>query len=201
MTIKIAIIGTHGTLKSSLAFSLCSKLKEEDRNVELIQELVRGCPYEINGKDIRAQEWILDEYYRTEVARTSDIAGRSAADYLICDRSTLDIYVYTLNLCNKQGIKMPTWIKDKALSNMKSYDFLFKTEALRAGLKKDGTRNVNPRWQKEIATLFDKTLKKHRIRHHKLPYNSVKDIQKINKRHLTRLKTEQVEYMLAEIDP
>ncbi|MFH1637485.1 MAG: hypothetical protein ABIB71_03610 [Candidatus Woesearchaeota archaeon] len=46
---KIAIIGTHGTLKSTLAFYLCGELKEKGKNVELIQELVRKCPYEVTS--------------------------------------------------------------------------------------------------------------------------------------------------------
>ena len=40
-TLKLALIGTHGVGKTTLAYEICSLLKKADQNVELVTEVAR----------------------------------------------------------------------------------------------------------------------------------------------------------------
>ena len=43
-TLKLALIGTHGVGKTTLAYEICSLLKKADHNVELVTEVARRSP-------------------------------------------------------------------------------------------------------------------------------------------------------------
>jgi len=58
--LKLALIGTHGVGKTTLAYELCSLLKKADHNVELVTEVARQSPFPVNAATtLEGQLWIL----------------------------------------------------------------------------------------------------------------------------------------------
>ena len=88
---KIGIMGTHGTGKSTLALKLAAELKAQfpGENVWLVPEIVRECPYPVN-KDTSeiAQQWL----WHMQFVRELEAQGR--AEIVICDRTVLDSLAY-----------------------------------------------------------------------------------------------------------
>ena len=69
---KIAFIGSHGVGKTTLCYDLASRLKRQDRAVDLVKEVARRCPLPINRETTReAQAWIL----HTQIADETATAG------------------------------------------------------------------------------------------------------------------------------
>ena len=57
---KIALIGTHGTGKTTIAHELVAKLKKQKINADFLGELARHCPFPINeGTTKKSQLWII----------------------------------------------------------------------------------------------------------------------------------------------
>ncbi|HLE36227.1 MAG TPA: AAA family ATPase, partial [Candidatus Acidoferrales bacterium] len=89
---KLALIGTHGVGKTTLAYETCSLLKKADHNVELVTEVARRSPFPVNeATTLESQLWIL----HGQIAAELDAAAR--APHVICDRSVLDNYCYLVN--------------------------------------------------------------------------------------------------------
>lgn len=85
----IAFSGTHGCGKSSLAYILASKLKLAGKNVIVLDELARRCPFRINkDADERTQVWIICKQITEELELIDKV------DYLIVDRGLLDSFCY-----------------------------------------------------------------------------------------------------------
>jgi len=102
---KLALIGTHGVGKTTLAFDVCALLKKAGRNVDLVTEVARRCPFPINeGTTLEAQLWIL----HTQIA--DELAAAQRAPYVLCDRSVLDNYAYLVNRCGRQPA-LETWLE------------------------------------------------------------------------------------------
>lgn len=207
MIIKAAIIGTHGTFKSTLVPYLGGALKEETADVYFVQEIARKCPYKLNGVDIRAQKWIvsrqylkeLDELRHFELIEEEDEESKDHPRIIACDRSTLDAYIYTVELCKKQRLDMPQWIPQQVSENMSSYDFLFLTSITPGGLVKDGKRSPDPAYQKTIDDMLRKYLKEKKIKHYPLDYSLIKDNPSPSKSDYMKLRAAQVEYMVDTI--
>ena len=57
---KLALIGTHGVGKTTLAYEVCSLLKKSHHNVELVAEVARQSPFPVNAETtLEGQLWIL----------------------------------------------------------------------------------------------------------------------------------------------
>ena len=86
---KIAIVGTHGTGKSTLSYLMASHYKKQGKNVKIIQEVARSCPFPINhGMTVEAAKWIYYEHARKELEAVAK------HDVVIGDRSVYDSFVY-----------------------------------------------------------------------------------------------------------
>jgi thymidylate kinase len=85
----IAISATHGCGKTTQVYSLAAHLKKQGKNVVVLNELARECPFKINqsGED-RTQVWLIVQ----QVKREFELMDRY--DYVITDRSLLDAYAY-----------------------------------------------------------------------------------------------------------
>ncbi|NGX43521.1 MAG: hypothetical protein K940chlam7_01819 [Chlamydiae bacterium] len=87
---KIAITGTHGVGKTTLAHQVCVALKERAFNVTVIEEKARACPFPINEAATTDTEiWMVHTQIRAELqakARKYDVA--------VIDRCSLDAIVY-----------------------------------------------------------------------------------------------------------
>ena len=86
---KIAIIGTHGTGKSTLSYLMAAHYKKEGKNVKVVQEVARTCPFPINHWMTKeAALWIYLEHSRKE------LEAEHKHDVVVCDRSVYDSFAY-----------------------------------------------------------------------------------------------------------
>jgi nicotinamide riboside kinase len=87
---KIAITGTHGVGKTTLAHQICVTLKERNINSCIIEEKARSCPFPINQKaTIDTELWMVHTQFRAELH-----AKASKYDVAVIDRCSLDAIVY-----------------------------------------------------------------------------------------------------------
>jgi thymidylate kinase len=142
--VKIAFIGTHGVGKTTLCYDLASRLKRQDRIVELVQEVARACPLPINqDTTLQAQAWIL----HSQIAH--EIAASASGGIVICDRSVLDNYAYMVHQAGRRAeydMLVREWVT--------TYDFLFKVPIINAPTY-DGKRDTNQLFQSAIDTGID----------------------------------------------
>ncbi len=138
--LKIALIGTHGVGKTTLAYEICSLLKKADHNVELVTEVARRSPFPVNeATTIEGQLWILHE----QIASELDAASR--APHVICDRSVLDNYCYLVNKFGRQT-QLEQWLEWW----MNTYSLLIGIPPLADGIPPDGFRSENLEFQQRI---------------------------------------------------
>jgi len=127
---KLALIGTHGVGKTTLAYDVCALLKKGGRNVELVTEMARRCPLAVNeGTSLEAQLWIL----HAQIAAELEAAHR--APFVLCDRSVLDNYCYLVNKCGRQP-ELEGWL-EKWLD---TYNLLVGVPLVRESIYAEGFR-------------------------------------------------------------
>ena len=137
---KLALIGTHGVGKTTLAYEICSLLKKADHNVELVTEVARRSPFPVNeATTLESQLWIL----HAQIASELDAAAR--APHVICDRSVLDNYCYLVNKFGRQP-QLERWLEWW----MGSYSLLVGVPPLADGIPPDGFRSENLEFQQRI---------------------------------------------------
>jgi len=146
--LKIALIGTHGVGKTTLAFELCSRLKRAHQDVELVAEVARSSPFPVNeGTTLEGQLWIL----HTQIACELDAARR--ARNVICDRSVLDNYCYLINKFGRQA-QLESWLDWW----MGTYHLLAGVSPLRQEIAPDGFRSESLEFQQRIHDLLRQLL-------------------------------------------
>jgi len=150
---KVALIGTHGTGKTTLAHELTAESKKRGIHAEFLGEVVRDCPLPINENQTReASEWII----YTQHTREIKLSGK--CDLLICDRSIVDGYVYRYNLFGRDPL-----LEKFVMEHAKNYTYLIKIPINEQRLEEDGIRSVDPKFQEDIDRLFNYILKDLRI--------------------------------------
>lgn len=141
---KLALIGTHGVGKTTLAYEICSLLKKADHNVELVTEVARRSPFPVNeATTLEGQLWIL----HAQIAAELDAASR--APHVICDRAVLDNYCYLVNKFGRQS-QLEEWL----VWWMKSYSLLVAVPPLADGIPPDGFRSESLEFQHRIHDLL-----------------------------------------------
>lgn len=146
---KLALIGSHGVGKTTLCFDVASRLKRQDRPVELVMEVARRSPLPINrDTTFAAQAWIL----HTQIAH--ELAAEAEGAIVVCDRSVLDNYAYLVH----QGGRRPAY--DALVADwLTSYDALVKVPII-APPSFDGRRDVSAEFQHEIDRTIDALLER-----------------------------------------
>jgi nicotinamide riboside kinase len=87
---KIAITGTHGVGKTTLAHQICVALKERNVNVTIIEEKARSCPFPINeSASTDTEVWMVHSQIRAELQ-----AKAKKYEAAVIDRCSLDAIVY-----------------------------------------------------------------------------------------------------------
>jgi nicotinamide riboside kinase len=87
---KIAVIGTHGVGKTTLAHQICVTLKERNINATIIEEKVRSCPFPINEAATSDTDiWMVHTQVRAELE-----AVAQKYEAAVIDRCSLDAIVY-----------------------------------------------------------------------------------------------------------
>jgi hypothetical protein len=161
---KIALIGSHGTFKTTLIYFLAGVLKAKGKNVGIISEVARSCPYFKGGHgNILAQNWILLTQSQWERE------CQDKYDYVLCDRSLVDNFIYALEAYRKEGQEVPDWLEPFVMHNLESYNYLFKTPVSRHGLIHDGVRDTDNDWQIEIDRKIKNYLNDKQIKYSELP--------------------------------
>lgn len=142
---KLALIGTHGVGKTTLAYEICSLLKKADHNVELVTEVARRSPFPVNeATTLEGQLWIL----HAQIAAELDAASRTP--HVICDRSVLDNYCYLVNKFGRQP-RLEAWLEWW----MDTYALLVGVPPLADGIPPDGFRSENLEFQQRIHDLLN----------------------------------------------
>jgi thymidylate kinase len=142
--LKLALIGTHGVGKTTLAYETCSLLKKADYNVELVTEVARQSPFPVNAATtIEGQFWIL----HAQIAAELDAARR--APHVICDRAVLDNYCYLVNKFGRQP-QLESWLAWW----METYAILVGVPTLADGITPDGFRSEDRVFQQQIEKIL-----------------------------------------------
>lgn len=155
---KLAFIGTHGTGKTTLAYSVTGELKRIGKNATMITEVARKCPLPINENGtINSQLWMM----------SSQIAEELEADHrfshVVCDRSILDSYAYGIYSFGDNDL-----LKKLVEHWIGTYDILFRVP-IRHNLVPDGFRSVNANFQKDVDLILLDLLNKHNVPFIELP--------------------------------
>jgi thymidylate kinase len=146
--LKLALIGTHGVGKTTLAYEICSLLKKADYNVELVTEVARQSPFPVNAATtLEGQLWIL----HAQIAAELDAARR--APHVICDRAVLDNYCYLVNKFGRQP-QLEAWLAWW----MQTYSLLVGVPPLDNGIQPDGFRSEDRSFQIRIHALLQELL-------------------------------------------
>ncbi len=145
---KVALVGTHGVNKTTIAYELAGVLKRKGKSVELLTEIARECPLPLNEQATReAYQWIIARQVQLEIEKTP------RADILICDRSVLDNFAYYVRRYGRIGEEAKA-LESYCHSWITSYDLLVRLPITHS-LTSDGFRSTDARFQQEIDRLCD----------------------------------------------
>ena len=157
--LKLALIGTHGVGKTTLAYEICSLLKKSHCNVELVTEVARQSPFPVNAATtIEGQLWIL----HAQIAAELDAARR--APHVITDRAVLDNYCYLVNKFGRQP-QLESWLAWW----MDSYSILIGVPPVEAEIPADGFRSEDRAFQQRIHELVVELLASAPFKHLRAP--------------------------------
>jgi len=174
---KVAIIGSHGVGKTSIAQGAKARLEQEGYKVEFLGELARQCPFQLNEEsDFNAQFYMISGQVNEE-----NKSALGEPDILITDRCILDSLIYWRWIRDKKARELENHPereaklrdlekKDKVLENIvrswiDTYDaFVYvkvKDETWNGRDQKDGVRNPRFGWYKDICNGFESALKEY----------------------------------------
>jgi len=170
---KIGLISTHGTGKTTLAYTISGELKKQGIKVKPIVEIAtmaleRNFPIN-KGTTLEAQAWI----FHTQCALELE-AQMYNYEACVCDRTVLDNYIYMTNSLGQQEeyLKM-------VLNHYKKhpYDKLYLVPIVNEDLPLlfDGVRDTDIEFQKQIDLKLRNFLKEKRIDFTELPIPDLKD--------------------------
>lgn len=138
---KIVLIGTHGVGKTTTAYGMGYRLKQMRYDADVLYEGARKCPLPINkNTSIDSQKWILGEQLKQESLINPDI------DFAICDRSIVDIYVYSLFTNRKFAKSLLPFV----IEHMKTFDYIFYLPIKDKYFKGDSKRSGDKQFQEDI---------------------------------------------------
>ena len=145
---KLALIGTHGAGKTTIAYEVCSLVKRAGQNVELVSEVARRSPFPVNAATtFEGQLWIL----HTQIA--AELEASRNAPHVVCDRSVLDNYCYLVNKFGRQE-KLEGWLGWW----MRTYDLLAGIPPFAEPITPDGFRSEDRAFQRRIDELLKELL-------------------------------------------
>ncbi len=158
---KIAIIGTHSTGKTTLIEHIAEMFSRQGKETLLLPEYARLCPFPINEKTtLEAQKWIL----LSQITEENKILHEDKV--LLTDRATIDNFAYMYRIEKSDAIEN---FERCAVAHMRTYDFVFKTQKLDLDAKEDGIRTTDLEFRDMIDRLITHLLKKHNIQYQMLP--------------------------------
>jgi thymidylate kinase len=146
---KIALIGTHGIGKTTIAHGIVYNLKQGGFDVSFLDEIARRCPFSINEETTKkSQIWMI----LTQII--SEMELEEKCDILVSDRSVIDYYVYYVNKFGRSN-----FLEQIVKAHIKTYNLFLKIPLNKNFLKKDKLRSLNKQFQIDIDKKFDEILK------------------------------------------
>jgi nicotinamide riboside kinase len=151
---KVALVGTHGVGKTTVAYELGGAIKRRGCTVELLTEIARECPFALNDQASReAHQWIIARQIQLEIEKLP------RAEVLICDRSVMDNFAYYTRLYGSTD-EMSSALLAYCRAWTNTYDLLVRLPIV-APLTADGFRSTDTRFQHEIEALCDQLFESH----------------------------------------
>lgn len=145
MTKKIAIVGTHGTGKTSLSYLMAAHYKMQGKSVKIIQEVARSCPFPINDKMTKETAmWIYHEHCKKELEACRD------HEVVISDRSYVDSLIYAEHF----KLRLRGFSDDDIFVMGESYSQVIFVRPDNY-IQDDGIRSTDKQFQQDIDKLFD----------------------------------------------
>lgn len=140
---KIALIGTHGSGKTTYSYQLANEYKLQGKSVKIVQEVARSCPFPLNEKMSKeACLWIYLEHARKELEALKN------HDVVICDRSVIDSFIYALSMnCYEKDLDL---YFQSAEEGMKSYEQIIYIEPSGVNPFADGFRSTDLNFQEKV---------------------------------------------------
>lgn len=165
--VKIGIMGAHGCGKTSLVGQIHRDFFERG-SIAIVEETAREIPHAINEQmTIEGQRWMFQEQLEREIA-----AGGSGL--VICDRTVVDPVVYATWMADRTGDLNWQMFVDARITAMlnfyNSYDLVYWVRPdqdpgrRKAMLVDDGVRSVDPAYQADIDTLFERIIRRYKLR-------------------------------------
>src|ERR1044072_3861885 len=160
---KVALVGTHGVNKTTLAYELAGVLKRRGRTVELLTEIARECPLPLNDQGTpEAYQWIIARQVQLEIEKSS------RAEILVCDRAVLDNFAYYARRFSEVNQAYQA-LCAYCHHWMTTYDLLVRLPITHR-LTSDGFRSTDVAFQKEIDALCDELFESEYSEHTKHAY-------------------------------
>ena len=151
---KVALVGTHGVGKTTVAYELGGAIKRRGTTVELLTEIARECPFALNDQASReAHQWIIARQVQLEIEK------RPRADVLICDRSVLDNFAYYARLYGSADPQAEALLA-YCRAWTSTYDLLVRLPVT-APPTDDGFRSTDAQFQHEIESWCDELFEGH----------------------------------------
>jgi hypothetical protein len=145
---KVALVGTHGVNKTTLAYELAGVLKRRGRTVELLTEIARECPLPLNERGTpEAYQWIIARQIQLEIEKAP------RAEILVCDRAVLDNFAYYARRF-READEAYRALYAYCHQWMTTYDLLVRLPVTHR-LTPDGFRSTDVEFQKAIDALCD----------------------------------------------
>lgn len=144
----IAVTGTHGAGKTTLTYLIAAHYKSKGKNIKLIQEVARNCPFPINEKmTADSALWIYFEHSKKELEALKD------HEIVISDRTFFDSFIYAKHF----NINLDPCITQSMCRKFHYDQILF----IRPSdiIIDDGVRSIDKDFQQSIDILFYQELK------------------------------------------
>ncbi len=154
---KIAIIGTHSTGKTTILNAVAHELTRRSKTVVILPEYARLCPFPIHEQTtLTAQMWI--QHQQREQENKYD----NPEVILLCDRASIDNLAYLERVAGDQDISR---VKRAAIAHAKTYAHIFKTQKLPIDAEADGVRSTDKEFRDEMDERITQLLAEHNVRH------------------------------------
>jgi len=162
---KIAIVGAHGSGKSTIIYSVYSQLKKNNSRVFVAPEVARSSLFlAANEKNPKMQMDLFGRQISSEMTNSRN------CDILLCDRSLFDILMYTRLFfqSDKEAISYSKSMSLFCKGYSSSYDHIFLTSKLYpTNVVKDDIRPEDETIQKnageELKNILDEFSVKYSI--------------------------------------
>lgn len=147
---KICCIGTHGAGKTTLTYQLAAYYKTKGKNVKIINETARSCPFPINLQfNAHGAMWIIHSLIKKELEAISRLAT-----LIVCDRATIDTIMYAQATGSLVGHQMKN-LQKMAEDWMDTYDKIYYIRPGDNLAIPDGIRSTDENFRKKVEDNFD----------------------------------------------